>query len=161
MERAAERAGDHVDLGRPHDERRQDDEAVAVEADEDAALAELALHPQRRDRPERQARAEGEAFDGEDRIVDGGKGSDTVRFERGDGRDTVLVLNDTTAGKIDTLRFGAGIATQDIVLTRKNDDLELGLAGGANGPAAPAALWGAIRDAGGHGPRLRVLRSST
>lgn len=52
----------------------------------------------------------------------GGQGNDTYRFDPGFGRD-VIVEDDATAGNVDRILFGAGIAQADIELGRLNDDL--------------------------------------
>lgn len=55
-------------------------------------------------------------------ILAGGLGSDTYRFDAGFGRD-VIAEDDVTAGNLDRIQFGAGIAAADIALGRLNDDL--------------------------------------
>jgi Ca2+-binding RTX toxin-like protein len=49
--------------------------------------------------------------------LNGGMGSDTYIFGRGDGIDVVASTLDTTPGKIDTLQLGAGIAPTDLRLS--------------------------------------------
>lgn len=48
--------------------------------------------------------------------LDGGAGDDTYVYGRGDGIDHIAQF-DATAGKIDTLRFAAGILPQDVILS--------------------------------------------
>ncbi len=52
----------------------------------------------------------------------GGLGNDTYRFDPGFGHD-VIAEDDATAGNLDRIQFGAGIAATDIVLGRLDDDL--------------------------------------
>ena len=54
----------------------------------------------------------------------GGAGSETYRFDLHFGRD-VIIENDATAGNLDRIQFGTGIAPADIALARLNDDLVL------------------------------------
>ena len=63
-------------------------------------------------------------------VLDGGLGDDTYLFGRGDGQDTIIGTADYSAGKTNTLRFKAGISSDDVVLTRSGVDLELGISGG-------------------------------
>ncbi|MEW6036671.1 MAG: hypothetical protein AB1648_00180 [Pseudomonadota bacterium] len=51
-------------------------------------------------------------------ILDGGAGDDTL-YGRGDGQDVIRSYSDSTAGKLNTLAFKAGITAADIVATRK------------------------------------------
>lgn len=55
-------------------------------------------------------------------ILAGGNGNDTYRFDQNFGHD-VIVENDATAGNLDRILFGAGIAATDVALGRLNDDL--------------------------------------
>lgn len=55
-------------------------------------------------------------------ILAGGLGGDTYRFDSGFGHD-VIAEDDVTAGNLDRIQFGAGIAAADITLGRLNDDL--------------------------------------
>ena len=74
-----------------------------------------------------------------DDVIEGGTGNDvlageagnnTYRFARGDGADLIESWHDLTAGKRNTLAFGAGIAPADLVLGRNGfDDLVIGIAG--------------------------------
>ena len=50
--------------------------------------------------------------------LDGGTGNNTYLFGLGDGQDTIARTFDPNAGKINTLRLGAGIAAGDVVLQR-------------------------------------------
>ncbi|MCK9395813.1 MAG: hypothetical protein M0Q44_09510, partial [Methylobacter sp.] len=62
--------------------------------------------------------------------LNGGRGNDTYLFNLGGGQDTIYDY-DSTAGNMDTIRFGAGIAEGDITLTRSGNDLVLGINGTA------------------------------
>jgi Ca2+-binding RTX toxin-like protein len=74
-----------------------------------------------------------------DDVIEGGSGNDvlageagnnTYRFARGDGADSIESWYDLTAGKRNTLEFGAGIAPADLVLHRDGYyDLVIGIAG--------------------------------
>ncbi len=55
-------------------------------------------------------------------LLAGGQGNDTYRFDLNFGRD-VIAEDDATAGNLDRIQFGAGIAASDISLGRFNDDL--------------------------------------
>jgi len=50
-------------------------------------------------------------------LMDGGSGSDVYLYAVGDGHDTIQAY-DPSAGRIDTLRFGAGITAADLSLRR-------------------------------------------
>lgn len=72
-----------------------------------------------------------------DDILDGGsgndslggsKGSDTYFFGRGSGQDMIIEC-DETADNLDTLQFGAGIAADEIIISRNGDDLILSIQG--------------------------------
>ena len=52
----------------------------------------------------------------------GGLGNDTYRFDLDFGHD-VIAEDDATAGNLDRIQFGAGIAASDIALGRLDDDL--------------------------------------
>jgi len=75
--------------------------------------------------------ADGDTLDGGagNDTLTGGLGSDTVLFGLGDGQDLMKSTSDTTAGKIDTLRFKSGIAPADVVLTQSGTSLVLSIAG--------------------------------
>ncbi|WP_031435808.1 calcium-binding protein [Methylobacter tundripaludum] len=60
--------------------------------------------------------------------LQGGAGNDTYLFNRGGGQDTISDY-DYTAGNIDTVRFGAGIATGNIIFSRSDNDLVLSING--------------------------------
>ncbi len=60
--------------------------------------------------------------------VDGGRGSDTYIFERGDGRDTIDDFGDAI-GDVDIVRFGIGISGSEIMLSRVGKHLVLSIAG--------------------------------
>jgi Ca2+-binding RTX toxin-like protein len=66
-----------------------------------------------------------------DDIMRGGAGNDTYIFNLGDGQDTISE-NDATAGNLDTIRFGAGIAAGDLTFTRSGKDLVLGINGSSD-----------------------------
>ncbi len=66
---------------------------------------------------------------GNDYII-GGAGDDTYVFNRGDGADTLD--NTDASGGVDTLRFGAGIAPDDIEGQRAGSSLRLIVAGTAD-----------------------------
>ncbi len=60
----------------------------------------------------------------------GNEGADTYLFDRGWGQDYVSeFLVSATAGEIDTIQFGAGIAASDIEVIRTSNDLILTLRG--------------------------------
>ncbi|MBI1886777.1 MAG: hypothetical protein HYS19_00120 [Nitrosomonadales bacterium] len=79
---------------------------------------------------------------GDDYLL-GMEGNDTYLFNLGDGQDTIGEY-DPAAGNIDTIRFGAGIATSDIVFGRNGDDLVLFI----NGTTDQVTIqsWGARND---------------
>ncbi|WP_223879376.1 calcium-binding protein [Chitinimonas arctica] len=60
--------------------------------------------------------------------LDGGAGNDTFLFGRGAGKDVVNAY-DNTAGKLDTIELGSGIAAADIQLVREGDVLVLSIKG--------------------------------
>jgi len=62
--------------------------------------------------------------------LEGGQGDDTYRFLRGDGFDVITEL----AGEgSDTIHFGAGIAANQLKVSRAGNDLEVRLAGSGDG----------------------------
>ncbi|MFI3156852.1 MAG: calcium-binding protein [Methylococcaceae bacterium] len=61
-------------------------------------------------------------------ILQGGTGNDTYLFNLGDGQD-MISDGDSTAGNVDTVRFGAGITAGDITFSRSGDDLVLSING--------------------------------
>jgi len=68
--------------------------------------------------------------------LDGGSGHNTYVFGRGDGADSVVMIQDSTAGKLNTLRLGAGISAEQITLRQTynsywgwNADLEVSING--------------------------------
>ncbi|WUR14695.1 calcium-binding protein [[Empedobacter] haloabium] len=63
--------------------------------------------------------------------LDGGAGNDVYLFGRGAGRDTISA-HDGTAGKVDVVRLGAGIAAADVTLKRDGDALVLSINGTAD-----------------------------
>ncbi|OQX11774.1 MAG: hypothetical protein BWK76_18660, partial [Desulfobulbaceae bacterium A2] len=58
----------------------------------------------------------------------GNNGNDTYLFNLGDGQDTIIESG-TTAGIVDTLRFGQGIAAGDIVFARSGNNLLISING--------------------------------
>ncbi|UOD30684.1 putative Ig domain-containing protein [Massilia violaceinigra] len=60
---------------------------------------------------------------GRDRMV-GGPGNDIFLFGKGDGPDAIVV-QDVTAGKIDTVRFGANVTASDVLVERWENKLVL------------------------------------
>ena len=67
---------------------------------------------------------------GSDRLT-GGAGSDTYLFGRGDGADVIDdASNDTSS--TDLVRFGAGIATDQLWFARSGDDLSVSIVGQAD-----------------------------
>ena len=60
--------------------------------------------------------------------LQGGIGNNTYRFGRGDGQDTVASFYDATAGKANTLEFKAGVAPDDILVVRSDNNLVLSIA---------------------------------
>lgn len=70
--------------------------------------------------------------DGEGDYLAGGNGNDTYYFNRGFGQDTVYDVQDFEedlygAYQMDTIRFGAGIAPDDILVSRDYRDLNLAI----------------------------------
>ena len=61
-------------------------------------------------------------------LLDGGSGDDEYAFGRGSGNDTIASL-DPTAGKSDTLRLGAGLSVNDVLVTRVANDLLVAIRG--------------------------------
>ena len=57
--------------------------------------------------------------------VEGGEGSDLYHFDHGDGYD--LLVETTSPTDQDTLRFGTGIAAEDLWLYREGNDLHIDL----------------------------------
>ena len=57
-----------------------------------------------------------------------GYGNDTYLFGRGDGQDTVFD-RDNTVSNLDTVLFKAGVAPQDVLVSREGNDLVLKIAG--------------------------------
>ncbi len=60
-----------------------------------------------------------------DDFLKGGDGNDVYRFGRGDGLDTIDNADGDAA--VDALRFGTGIADNDLILRRSADDLRVQL----------------------------------
>lgn len=61
----------------------------------------------------------------------GGAGNDTYIFNLGDGQDAIYE-SDATAGNLDTIRFGVGIAAGDITFNRSGNDLVLAINGSSD-----------------------------
>jgi Ca2+-binding RTX toxin-like protein len=67
--------------------------------------------------------------------ISGGLGSDTYLFGKGDGQDTIAAVNDSTAGKFDTLSFKSGVVPADITFERSGtygSSLAIKVAGSAD-----------------------------
>ncbi|WP_317845865.1 calcium-binding protein, partial [Pseudomonas savastanoi] len=63
----------------------------------------------------------------------GGDGSDTYDFNAGDGQDTIFNADtDAEGSKVDVIRFGSGIAVNDVVVTRNYYDLVLKIKGSSD-----------------------------
>ncbi|MCS6920767.1 MAG: putative Ig domain-containing protein, partial [Elioraea sp.] len=74
-----------------------------------------------------------------DDYLAGGAGNDLYLCARGDGRDEIWD-RDETPGNVDVLRFGPGITTADVRVTRAGDTLFLVLGEGADRIALAGAL---------------------
>ena len=61
--------------------------------------------------------------------MDGGAGNDTYLFGKGDGADVIEVDYDTTAGKLNTLQFNAGVLPSEVNVTRSDSNLVLSIVG--------------------------------
>jgi Ca2+-binding RTX toxin-like protein/GH24 family phage-related lysozyme (muramidase) len=61
--------------------------------------------------------------------LQGGVGNDIYLFNLGGGQQDTINDGDSTAGNMDTIRFGAGIAADDITFSRSGNDLVLGING--------------------------------
>ena len=59
----------------------------------------------------------------------GGAGNDTYLFGKGDGQDTITGDYGAAMGKLDVLRFKAGVAPGEIMLARSGNDLVLSIIG--------------------------------
>ena len=64
---------------------------------------------------------------GNDRLI-GGQGNDTYVFSPGSGQDAIVERQ----GSQDTIRFTAGVAPTDVVVTRNHNDLVFSLNGGTD-----------------------------
>lgn len=70
---------------------------------------------------------------GGDDLLRGGGGGDTYAFARGDWRDTIAAgLAGAAGGEADRIAFGAGVAPDDLDLSRSGDDLMVALRGTAD-----------------------------
>ena len=65
---------------------------------------------------------------GNDQLI-GGAGNDTYLFGKGDGQDTISSDYDAAAGKLNVLQFRAGVAPDEIAITRSSNDLVLAITG--------------------------------
>ncbi|MEO8079976.1 MAG: calcium-binding protein [Caldimonas sp.] len=65
-----------------------------------------------------------------DDLLDGGYDNDVYLFGYGDGEDVISEDADSSAGKLNLLRFNAGITPADVSLTQVGTDLLLSLPGG-------------------------------
>ena len=65
---------------------------------------------------------------GNDQLI-GGAGNDTYLFGKGDGQDTISSDYDVAAGKLNVLQFRAGVAPDEIAITRSGNDLVLAITG--------------------------------
>ncbi|ODU32494.1 MAG: hypothetical protein ABS93_00265 [Thiobacillus sp. SCN 62-729] len=61
-----------------------------------------------------------------DDYLSGGQGGDTYFFGRGSGNDRIID-NGTVSGDTNTIRFGAGIAQDDVSITRNGDDIVIAI----------------------------------
>ena len=66
-----------------------------------------------------------------DDIINGGTGNDTYYYNLGDGLDTITD-NDSTAGNLDKIVFGAGIVKTDLSLSQRDNDLLITVNGDAS-----------------------------
>ncbi|MEQ1816573.1 MAG: putative Ig domain-containing protein, partial [Nitrosomonas sp.] len=64
-------------------------------------------------------------------ILTGGAGNDKYLFSKGSGQDTINSY-DTTAGKIDTVRFDYGITPNEVHVSRSGNNLVLAIIGTAD-----------------------------
>ncbi len=83
-----------------------------------------------------------------DDTLNGGYGNNTYVFNRGDGKDWVAGVNDSSPGKVNTLKLGAGITPDDLVLTQVSDHwnsgqvaLQVGIAGTADQITFTGFFW--------------------
>ena len=61
--------------------------------------------------------------------LDGGGGNDVYLFGKGDGQDTITEAPDATVGRLNLLRFKAGVAAGEVTVLRVGDDLRVSIAG--------------------------------
>ena len=66
-----------------------------------------------------------------DDIINGGAGNDTYYYNLGDGLDTITD-DDSTAGNLDKIVFGAGIVQTDLSLNQRDNDLLITIKGDAS-----------------------------
>ena len=76
---------------------------------------------------------------GDDTLV-GGTGNDEYCYARGDGNDLIKLDSDTSSGKINTLHLAAGIAVDDISLTRSGTSLVIGIKGSGTVPESTVTV---------------------
>lgn len=60
----------------------------------------------------------------------GGAGADTYRYDLGGGQD-IISENDSTAGVVDAINWGAGILSSSVTVERSGNDLRVGAIGGS------------------------------
>jgi Ca2+-binding RTX toxin-like protein len=66
-------------------------------------------------------------------VIDGGSGNDVVLFGLGDGQDAMQeAVADSAAGKLNILRFKAGVLASQVSVSRVGADLEVLIAGGSD-----------------------------
>ncbi|MFM6408355.1 MAG: calcium-binding protein, partial [Microcystis sp.] len=54
--------------------------------------------------------------------LNGGTGNNTYLFGKGDGQDTIYPYRDSTAGKLNTLQFKAGVLPSEVVVKQVYND---------------------------------------
>ena len=59
----------------------------------------------------------------------GGSGNNTYLFGKGDGKDTLNWVEDSTVGKLNTLQFKSGVAESDVTASLSGNDLLLSITG--------------------------------
>ncbi|MHB1089254.1 MAG: putative Ig domain-containing protein, partial [Acidimicrobiales bacterium] len=62
-----------------------------------------------------------------DDYLSGGQGGDTYFFGRGSGNDRIIDIG-AVSGDTNTIRFGAGVAQDDVSITRNGDDVVIAIA---------------------------------
>ena len=61
--------------------------------------------------------------------LNGGMGNNTYLFGRGDGQDVITTTNDSSSGKLNVLRFKAGVASSEVTAARSGNALVLSIIG--------------------------------